>query len=59
MDWFKVKIGDLVQYKLFPDVFGVVVQNDNTGIVCIWFSYPDGYTDYIWEAEDELEVVCK
>ncbi len=54
-----MSVGDLVQYKLFPDVFGVVVQNDNTGIVCIWFSYPDGYTDYIWEAEDELEVVCK
>ena len=54
-----MSVGDLVQYKLFPDVFGVVVQNDGTGIVLIWFSYPDGYTDYIWEPEDDLEVVCK
>lgn len=54
-----MSVGDLVQYKLFPEVFGVVVQNDGTGIVLVWFSYPDGYTDHIWEPEDDLEVVCK
>ena len=53
-----MKVGDLVQYKAFPDVFGVVMKN-NAGYVLVWFSYPDQYTDYIWEPEEDLEVVCK
>ena len=54
-----MKVGEIVQYKAVPNEgCGVVIKN-NVGYVLIWFSYPDQDSDYIWESEDELEVICK
>ena len=56
---FKMKVGDLVQYKAFPNEGCGVVMKNNAGYVLIWFSYPDQDSDYMWEPESELEVICK
>ena len=54
-----MKVGDLVQYKAFPNEGCGVVMKNNAGYGLIWFSYPDQDSDYMWEPESELEVICK
>ena len=54
-----MQVGDLVQYKAFPNEGCGVVMKNNAGYVLIWFSYPDQDSDYMWEPESELEVICK
>ena len=54
-----MSVGDLVRYKAFPNEGCGVVMKNNAGYVLIWFSYPDQDSDYMWEPESELEVICK
>ena len=53
-----MEVGDLVQYKGFPqDGQGVVLEN-NAGYILVWFTDTDN-SHYLWENEWKLEVVCK
>ena len=53
-----MKVGDLVQYKGYPqDGQGVVLEN-NAGYILVWFTDTDN-SHYLWENEWKLEVVCK
>ena len=53
-----MKVGDLIRYKAFPENgYGVVLEMDDDMVM---FYFIDHYPDYIWDFEDQLEVLpCK
>ena len=54
-----MKVGDLVQYKAYPNEGRGVVMKNNAGYVLVWFSYSYHNCDYLWESESELEVISE
>ena len=56
-----MQVGDLVRWENAGGEYelGMVTDLDGDGYVLIWFSYPDQDSDYMWESESELEVICK
>ena len=53
-----MQIGDLVQYKDYPQGGHGIVLENSAGYVLVWFTDADD-SDQFWEAESELEVICK
>ena len=53
-----MKVGDLIQYKAFPESGrGVVLDVDEDMVL---FYFMDNYPDYIWDFKVQMEVVtCK
>ena len=53
-----MQVGDLVQYRDYPeDGYGIVLEN-NAGYIHMWFTDTDN-SDQIWEDESKLEALCK
>ena len=53
-----MKVGDLVQYKDYPqDGHGIVLEID-AGYILMWFADADD-SDHVWETQRKLEVICK
>jgi len=53
-----MKVGDLIQYKAFPESGrGVILEIDDDMVL---FYFMDDCPDYIWDFKDQMEVVtCK
>jgi hypothetical protein len=53
-----MKVGDLIQYKAFPESGrGVILDIDDDMVL---FYFMDNCPDYIWDFKDQMEVVtCK
>ena len=53
-----MKVGDLVQYKAFPESGrGVILDVDEDMVL---FYFVDHYPDYIWDFKSHMEVLpCK
>ena len=54
-----MKIGDLVQYKGYPQDGHGVVLGTYAGYILVWFTDIDDDSDQVWEDESKLEVICK
>jgi hypothetical protein len=53
-----MKVGDLIQYKAFPENgYGVVLELDDDMVL---FYFVDHHPDYIWDFAEQMEVLpCK